>query len=429
MDQKSDENSLVWSRVDNAHKLSDLDDRWRNGTAACIGTALTKFTLARIAVLQHESDLREEVPMFSGEDEEGRTWQTFDNILADDPEKDVTSPVTVMSDVKMGLVSLFLGFADLAYASKLKNVRALAELSDVPCLEGRAARAVLAVVGGMRHLLAVHPLCRDAGYAKAFRAKFEAALDDRKNRVDPGSEDIAAVFLEFIKAVSWHVGTRAYEQGRLTLNWDTFRGMVASMEASVPEADGPAVRDALALMRDSVYWWRLSTSQEKAKKAPPKNAFAKKTVLAVEPASASLGRNASAPDTDGEAKPIEAAKPAVKPAAKPAAAATVKPVTKPVEMAKPATTKPAAKPAAAAKTAITKPASTKPVVAKAPVKTSPEGKSAGAGTKAPVKTGAGAKTASKTAAEEPGSDTRSSSGTHEVPEEDYEKMISELNVQ
>ncbi len=349
MTQSSTETNQIYPRLEGGIQLKDFTDAYRNSTMLCIGGAITTFTLARIAILQKDSDYREEVPMFSGDNEEGRPWQTFDNIIADDPEKSVVSPITVMTDVKLGFLSLLSGFADMANEALategLGSVGSLADLVHMPCLEARAARAIIAITGKMQPLLAVDPLCRDASYTEIIRKKFELALVD-KNKVDPGAENIASVFLGFIKAVAWYAGTRAYEEGHFTLNWAAFLGILASMEATVPEESGTAVRDALSLVRDSVYKYKVANPPKPKKNIPKKSAFVSKVAE-------------SKAEQKTAVKPV--AKPAAKPVAKPAAK---QPVTK--LAAKTVTTsKAAAGKVAAGKVDTTKPTTTEQTVTQA----------------------------------------------------------------
>jgi hypothetical protein len=390
--------TVICGHVDEAHALSALEEKYRNSTAACIGNALATFALAEIAILQKDSDAREEVPMFVGDDDEtDRPWQTFDNITSDEPDKKVTSPITVMNDVKMGLLAMFFGVADLANASSLDSISSLRDLADEPYLEARAARLMLSATNSAKHLLAAHPLNRDAGFTKTLRTKFEEALED-KSRVDPGSSDIALVFLEFIKVIAWHAGVRAYEEGRLTLNWDTFKGILASLEASLPEEDGPAVRDTLSLVRDRVYEWKTYSSAEKAKKAPVKKPAVKKSPIKPKTPVAGAKGTATTPVKGVPAKTTPAKATATTPAKATATTPAKATATTPAKAT--ASTPAKATASTPAKTTATAPAKTTPAKATAttPAKTTPaKATSAKTATTAPAKTAAAKTAAAKTA--------------------------------
>ena len=91
------------ARVPGARNLTTIGSGIRDAVAGCVGKALSAFSLAQIAILQKDSDFREETPMFdNGPDSTAeKPWQTFDNLIADEAEKGVTAPITVTTDVNV----------------------------------------------------------------------------------------------------------------------------------------------------------------------------------------------------------------------------------------------------------------------------------------------------------------------------------------
>lgn len=306
--------------VPDARKLTTTSGSLRDAIAGCCGKAVATFALAEIAVLQADADFREEEPMFDndGEHAPDKPWQTFDNLVADEPDKAVTQPITVMTDVKMALAALLVGVADLVNkVGKLPAVDPLGHLARASWREANIVQLMLATTARARHLLRADPLCRELDYPLVFRQKFEALVAS-KALVDPGADAISRLFLDFIKVVAWHAAVRAYEQERLTLNRVTFFGILASMEAGLSEEESPVVRDVLNLVRTQIETWEAAVAAAKAKKAAAKKADAP----AKKPAA--LAKKA---EPAAEAK-VESAAPAAE-AAKPAAAAP-KPAAAPV---------------------------------------------------------------------------------------------------
>ena len=350
--------------VPDARRLTTTSGSLRDAIAGCCGKAVATFALAQIAVLQADANLREEEPMFDNDSEHApdKLWQTFDNLVADEPDKAVTQPITVMTDVKMALAALLVGAADLVnQVGKLPAVDPLGHLARTSWREANIVRLMLATTARARHLLRADPLCRELDYPLVFRQKFEALVAS-KTLVDPGADAISRLFLDFIKVVAWHAAVRAYEQERLTLNRVTFFGTLASMEASLSEEESPVVRDVLNLVRTQIEAWEVAVAQAKAKKPA-----AKKAAPAKKPAAAPAKKPAAAPAK--KAEPAEAKAPEAKapaPEAKadlPAdpAAAVVPPAAELTE----AKAEPAAAPKAAPKAAA-KPAAPKAAAAAAP---------------------------------------------------------------
>jgi hypothetical protein len=357
--------------VASARNLTTASSGVITATSNVVGGALVAYALAQIQLLQADSEFREEPSQFDNSliPDDEKIWQTFANITAKDPEKGVKVPVTVTTDVKVAMTSLFIATADLINAKgKMPAVDPLADLSAAHSREANIIRLMTAISAHMRPLLLADPMNRDLSYPGIFRQKLEALVTS-KAFIDPGSEDVARMFLDFIKSVAWHVGIRAYEHGHLTLNRMTFFSIIASMEASLSEADAPVVRDVLSYMRDQLDTRdKFLAAEEALKKAPAKKAPVKKpaataatATTAAKPATAAKA-TAAKPATAAKAtatKAVTAAKPAAAKATavKPATAAAAKPAA--------AAAKPAAKPAAAATTKATaaKPAAAKPATA------------------------------------------------------------------
>ena len=306
--------------VPDSRTLASMAASLRNATADCCGKAVAAFVLAAIKGLQDLATAHGEYAEFDndGEDAPERPWQSFDNLIAEAPEKKLAQPVTVMADAKMALAALLVELADLINGvGKLPAADPLGHLARAPWRGASVVRLMVAVTARCRLLLCADPPCRDHDYPAVFRRKLEALVAS-KALIDPGADAVTRLFVDFVKVVAWHAAVRAYEHGRLTLNRSTFLSVIASMEAGLSREEAPAARDVLSLLRTHLDVWGEAKTDEK-KAAAEKKAAVK------------------APAAGEEVKtPAPAAAPAVKaPAAKrpPTTAAAKRPPT-PVEEVK-----------------------------------------------------------------------------------------------
>lgn len=278
-------------RVVQARGLTTISASIRDAIAGCVDKALRVYALAQIAVLQDDSNFREEAPRFDNDadDAPARPWQTFENLISDDPNKAVTAPVTIATDVKMGLASLFIAVADLINSvGKLPIVDPLSALTASPAREANIVQLMMAVTQQMRPHLRADPMNRDIEFPMVFRRKLEAIVT-AKSLVDPGAETVARLYLDFLKVVAWHAGTLAYEHEHLTLNRATLYAILAQQAASVPEGDIPVVRDVLSFVRAQVETWETAVAVAKAaktKKAPLKKSTTPARAAAAKPVAA-----------------------------------------------------------------------------------------------------------------------------------------------
>jgi hypothetical protein len=362
--------------VPNGRELAAIDKSLRESLTRNIKSAVLAFSLAKIAGLQADGHARGEAVQFDNDcvHAPARSWQSFDNLIADDPIKSVKQPITVTNDVKMGLAVLFTRVADLIneVGKPSRGVDPLEHLVGAPWCEAKIVQFMRSAVASARHLLRADPLCRNLEYDQGFRLKLEGLVDS-KALITPGADSISQLFLDFIKVVAWHAAVRAYEQEHLTLNRITFYSILASMEAGLPPADTPVVRDVLSLVRAQVEKWGAAVAAAKKPVAAKKPAAAKAKqppateVDAEVDADVEVGADADA-DVDANADADAESKPEVVPAkAAPAKAAPAK-----VAPAKAAPAKDVPAKAAPAKVAPAKAAPAKDVPAKAaPAKVAP----------------------------------------------------------
>jgi hypothetical protein len=379
--------------VPNGRELAAIDRSLRESLTRNIKSAVLAFSLAKIAGLQADGHARGEAVRFDNDcvHAPARSWQSFDNLIADDPNKSVKQPITVTNDVKMGLAVLFTRVADLIneVGKPPRGVDPLEHLVGAPWCEAKIVQFMRSAVASARHLLRADPLCRNLEYDQGFRLKLEGLVDS-KALITPGADSISQLFLDFIKVVAWHAAVRAYEQEHLTLNRITFYSILASMEAGLPSADTPVVRDVLSLVRAQVEKWGAAVAAAKKPVAAKKPAAAKaKQPPATEvdaevdadvevgaDADVDVDANADA-DADAESEPevvpAKAAPAKAAPAkAAPAKAAPAKAAPAKVAPAKAAPAKDVPAKAAPAKVAPAKAAPAKDVPAKAaPAKVAP----------------------------------------------------------
>jgi hypothetical protein len=264
--------------VPNGRELAAIDKSLRESLTRHIRSAVLAFSLAKIAGLQADDHARGEAVRFDNDCVHApvRLWQSFDNFIADDPNKSVKQPITVTNDVKMGLAVLFTRVADLIneVGKPPRGVDPLEHLVAAPWCESKIVQFMRSAVASARHLLRADPLCRNLEYDQGFRLKLEGLVAS-KALITPGADSISQLFLDFIKVVAWHAAVRAYEQEHLTLNRITFYSILASMEAGLPPADTPVVRDVLSLVRAQVETWGAAVAAAKKPATAKKPAAAK----------------------------------------------------------------------------------------------------------------------------------------------------------
>lgn len=256
----------IASRVPNARRLSAIGSSVRDAIAATCGKAIVTFTLAQIKILQMDANVREEELMFDNDNAQrvpDKPWQTFDNLVSDDPVKVVANPITVSTDVKIALTSMYVGIADLVEHLGSLSQEPSEQLSTSKWREANIVRVMHASSKHMRHLLNTTPLSRELDYVHVFQRQFKSLVSS-KIVEDPGSDTIARLFLNFIKVIAWHTAARAYESEHLTLNRTTFFSILASLQSMVADID---VRDVLYLVRLQVETWE--SSPKKTLKPPP----------------------------------------------------------------------------------------------------------------------------------------------------------------
>jgi cell division protein FtsN len=359
--------------VPNARELAAIDKTLRESLARNIRSAVLAFSLAKIAGLQADDHARGEAVRLDNDSVHApaKPWQTFDNLIADEPDKSVKQPITITNDVKMGLAVLFTRAADLIneVGKPPRGVDPLEHLAGAPWREAKIVQFMRSAVASARHLLRADPLCRNLEYDQGFRLKLEGLVAS-KALITPGADSISQLFLDFIKVVAWHAAVRAYEQEHLTLNRITFYSILASMEAGLPPADAPVVRHVLSLVRAQVETWGVAVAAAKKPAAAKKRAAAKaKQPPATEADAADPEAEAADPepdaDVDADADPDVDVDSESEPEVMPAKAAPAKAAPAKAAPAKVAPAKAAPAKAAPAKVAPAKAAPAKVAPAKA----------------------------------------------------------------
>lgn len=270
-------------------------------TAACAGKALLEFSLAAIANLQGQSVEREEVPQFTEKNEKGKAWMSFDHVIEGGSDRSFVRPVTVSTDVKIGLTAVLFAVVNLAGArgAKVPSDNPAAALAARPYREASFVRVMLGATARMAHVLLREPLNRELSYPLVFSQKLNA-LVNKACLVDPGTTAVARLYMSFIKVIAWFAAVRAYESGHLTINREVFYTVFASLEAVVPEDVAADVPVSLAYIKAEVDAWELAAAQAKAAaKAPAK----KPTAPAAPTAAAATAAAAATPATSIAAAP------------------------------------------------------------------------------------------------------------------------------
>lgn len=256
-----------------SRSVLSMSESIRGATFKQIGDALVSFTLAEISILQQYDADHEMTPMFDNtfipDDEKG--WQTFENLISVAPDKNVSTPITVMTDAKVCLTALFVATADLINSfGKLPAEEPIKALCACKSEEATLVRFMAGAVEHMQPHLRKSPLSRDLDYNSVFRHKLEALVAS-KNLVDPGADQVSHLFVDFLKVVAWRAALRTYECEHLTLNRAALLDIMAGLEASVPTAVIETVRPSINFARAQLSKWDHSLLASKVK-SPPKKA-------------------------------------------------------------------------------------------------------------------------------------------------------------
>jgi hypothetical protein len=178
------------------------------------------FILAALGDLYDDSPDPENFP-FTAE----AGYHVFDHLGADDPPKKVKRPITVMRDAKSMLGSLFACIVSVANDAGKPPRGAMKE----HLVNARAARAdqvsfMIYTAEALWSTITTGHLERDFDSVAAFRVKIEALVADRAS-VDPGSEELARIFVRFLKCVAWATANFAVE-AKVTLNGKFLRSII-----------------------------------------------------------------------------------------------------------------------------------------------------------------------------------------------------------
>lgn len=295
------------------------------------------FFLARLSDLYNESGDPDGFPFPPD------VYDTFENSLSEEPVKGLKRPLTVMEDAKILLVACFASLV-----SVVNDVGALPAngvkdfLVNARAAHAAPVRFMVYTAETMWPHITAGSLSRDLDSVECFRAKIEA-LVQTKAHVDPGAEELARIFIRFLKCVAWATANFAVES-KVTLNGKFLRSVFRTFGA-LPNVDaGEALMEFFDEQRDFV--------AEPAPKAAPAKAAPKAATKAGAKTGAKAAPAKAAPE---QAAAKEAPKAAPKDAevpdtAAPAKAASAKAAPAPAKAApaKAAPTKAAPAPAKAA---------------------------------------------------------------------------------
>ncbi len=260
--------------------IGELSDSTRRGTAALLGRALVTYSLAQVQARQADDD-RHECPHRLDNSLADKHWQTFSNLISDSPDKDVTQPVTVATDVKVGLAAMLLGVADLISVSGPVPPEAYSPLEWLaarPRREAAILRLMIDSTSQLSHLLRADPLSYDLDFPEAIRLRLEALLrvslpraPKQKTPFVALHHAVAVLVLNWVRALGWFAGNRVYESEHLCCNRDVFMELVAGFAAVVPPASAGSAGVVGRFLRDQLDSWDRALAKGKllAKKPAP----------------------------------------------------------------------------------------------------------------------------------------------------------------
>ena len=240
-----------------------IPEKNRSAIANTIGKALTLFSLARIEELNKDVESRGGEPAFI--DDEKKKYQTLKNIISQNPEKGLSSPVVVSVEIKNILTSMFISISDLINANaKSTPQNLIMDLMEIKCKESNILKIMCAANRDeLRYCICRGELSRDFNFIEFFTLKLKDTISN-VNYIDPGGADIAKIFVNFLKYIALCAANRAHSYGcSVTINSKLLIDVILNLEPFIHCTQ--IIIDASDYIRVKLTEWELLNFEKKKK--------------------------------------------------------------------------------------------------------------------------------------------------------------------
>lgn len=203
------------------------------------------------------------------------TYDTYDNVVADEPAKGRKRPAAVSTRLRTFLAVPFVKTAELINAAGpiqgpdvLAWLEAAAAAGDVE--DAEVVVSAVRVVRAGRALVSREQTClaRNGPAKRRLEELVNKLVADAK--ADPGADEVARFYLDFIKVLAWHAAADACEK-RVSLNPAYLRQLLRRLQAGAP---GVFSEDELEFLANSAQAADVAKAADKAERAAAKAAAA-----------------------------------------------------------------------------------------------------------------------------------------------------------
>ena len=238
-----------------------IPEKNRNAIANAIGKSLTIFGLARIVELNKDVESRGGELVFT--DDEKKKYQTLKNIISQNPEKGLSSPIVASTEIKNILTSIFISISDLINANaKSKPQNLIMNLMEIKCKESNILKIMYAAnCDELRYCICRGELSRDFNFIEFFTLKLKDTVSN-VNYIDPGGADIAKIFVNFLKFIALCAANRAHSYGcSVTINSKSLIDAILILEPFI--RCNQIIIDANDYIRVKLTEWELLNFEKK----------------------------------------------------------------------------------------------------------------------------------------------------------------------
>ena len=249
----------------------------RKATENTAGQYAYKFFLAALADLYDGCPNPDDFP-FSSE----KGYEVFDHLEADDPPKKVKRPITITRDAKSMLGALFASIVSVINdTGKTPAGGIKAHLANSRTTRADQVLFMINTAEALWPTIHAGHLERNFDSVACFRAKLESLVADKAS-VDPGADELARIFVRFLKCVVWFTANFAVE-AKVTLNGKHLRSVIRCF-GSLPNV---VFDEGMTEFFDNqLAWIEENDTVRPAKAAAPKAAAPKAAPKAAAPKAA-----------------------------------------------------------------------------------------------------------------------------------------------
>lgn len=203
----------------------------RKATEDVAGKHVYGFVLAALSDLYNETSNPDD---FEFSEENG--YDTFENYASDEPTKGLKRPLTVMRDAKTILATAFASLVVVINETgRVPPESVRTHLANVQSGYAGPVRLMIFVAEELWPTITSGALERDFGSVKDIQTKLQAFVRVKAN-IEGCSEEIARIFVRFLKCVAWHTAQSSVEH-KTTLNGHYLRSMIRVFGGCFPKTE------------------------------------------------------------------------------------------------------------------------------------------------------------------------------------------------